>query len=47
VIGHQWTNIGIFICNRLIPLPPLVFLTKRECKLRGIDYKTELEKVIN
>lgn len=41
VIGHQWTNIVIFINGQLIPLPPIPFWSKNECKRRGEVYKTE------
>ena len=41
VIGHQWTNIVIFINGQLIPLPPIPFWSKNECKRRGEEYKTE------
>jgi hypothetical protein len=45
VLGHQWTNVGIFIAGQYIPLPPIAFYSKDECKRRGIHYKTEIEKV--
>jgi hypothetical protein len=41
VIGHQWTNIVLFINGQLIPLPPIAFLSKNECKRRKLEYQTE------
>lgn len=46
VIGHQWTNIGILINDQLVPLPPIAFYTREECKRRKIPYVTEHEKVV-
>ncbi len=45
VIGHQWTNIVIFINEQLIPLPPIPFWSKNECKRRKVDYKTEHDRL--
>lgn len=45
VIGHQWTNALIVIGNRTIPLPPIAFHTKKECRRLGVDYQTEHEKI--
>ena len=45
IVGHQWTNIGIMINNQFIPLPPIPFYTRKECKIRKISYETEHEKV--
>lgn len=41
VIGHQWTNILIVIGDKRIPLPPIPFYSKNECKRRKIEYQTE------
>lgn len=46
VIGHQWTNVVLTIGEEIIPLPPIPFLSKNECKKRGIAYRTEHELVI-
>lgn len=46
VIGNQWTNIVVTIGEDVVPLPPIPFLTKKECRKRGIPYKTEHEQVI-
>lgn len=43
VVGHQWTNIVVFINGQLIPLAPIAFLSKNECKRRGVPCKTEHE----
>lgn len=45
VVGHQWTNIVVYVNQRLIPLPPIAFLTKRECRKRGVKYQTEHEHI--
>jgi hypothetical protein len=46
VIGHQWTNVVLTLGEDIIPLPPIPFLTRSECKRRGISYRTEHEQVI-
>lgn len=43
VIGHQWTNIVLLIGEQTIPLPPIPFLSRKECKRRGVEYRTEHE----
>jgi hypothetical protein len=43
VIGHQWTNILIVVGNAVLPLPPIPFFSRNECKRRKIDYRTEHE----
>jgi hypothetical protein len=45
VIGHQWTNIVLFINDQLIPLPPIPFYSKRYCRLNKMQYKTENQRV--
>jgi hypothetical protein len=45
VIGHQWTNIILVIADRVIPLVPIAFYSKKECTRRGIKYKTEHERL--
>jgi hypothetical protein len=46
VIGHQWTNIVLFVNDVLIPLPPIAFYTRSYCKEHNLTYKTEHEHVI-
>jgi hypothetical protein len=46
VIGHQWTNIVLTFNDDVIPMPPIAFLTRNECKRQGINYRTEHEQVI-
>lgn len=41
VVGHQWTNIIIFIDGVTLPLAPIPFYTKGYCKKHGIRYKSE------
>ena len=41
VIGHQWTNITLYLNGQLVPLPPIAFFSKKECKRRNITYRTE------
>src|SRR5690606_6384546 len=43
VVGHQWTNLVLLIGDQTIPLPPIPFLSRSECKRRGIKYKTANE----
>lgn len=45
VIGHQWTNLVLVIAGEVVPLPPIPFLSKSECRRRGLMYKTEHEHV--
>ena len=47
VVGHQWTNIVLLIAGQVIRLPPIAFMTKAECKERGVTYKTEHDRVID
>jgi hypothetical protein len=46
VIGHQWTNIVLFINDTLIPLAPIVFYSRSYCRNHHLRYKTEHEHVI-
>jgi hypothetical protein len=45
VVGHQWTNIVLHINDKVIPLPPIAFYTKKYCKQNGIEYQTENTRV--
>ena len=45
VVGHQWTNIVLQINDKLIPLPPIAFYTKKYCRQNGIEYQTENTQV--
>jgi hypothetical protein len=45
ITGHQWTNIVILINGVVVPLPPIPFYTKDECKKRKIKYQTEIKKL--
>ena len=45
VVGHQWTNIVLQINDKVIPLAPIAFYTKKYCKRNGIEYQTENTKV--
>jgi hypothetical protein len=47
VIGHQWTNIVLIINQRLIPLPPIPFYSKKYCRQNDLAYKTENELVVD
>jgi hypothetical protein len=47
VVGHQWTNIVLYINGRVIPLPPIPFWSKNECKKRNVPYLTEHERIKN
>jgi len=45
VVGHQWTNIVLHINDKVIPLPPIPFYTKKYCKQNKIKYQTENTRV--
>jgi len=45
VVGHQWTNIVLHINDKVIPLPPIAFYTKKYCRQNGIEYQTENTQV--
>lgn len=45
VVGHQWTNFVLHINDKVIPLPPIPFYTKKYCKQNGIEYQTENTRV--
>jgi hypothetical protein len=45
-IGHQWTNIVLLMGDRIIPLPPIAFYSRKYCRERGIEYKTEHKRLI-
>lgn len=45
VFGHQWTNVGIYLAGQYVPLAPIPFYTRQECKRRGIAYVSENDKV--
>jgi hypothetical protein len=45
VVGHQWTNIVLHISDKVVPLPPIAFYTKKYCKQNGIEYQTENTRV--
>ena len=46
VIGHQWTNIVLFVNDIVIPLPPVPFHTRQYCRKNNLKYRTEHEKVV-
>ena len=46
VIGHQWTNIILFINGVIIPMPPIPFYSKSYCRKMKIKYKTEHERIV-
>lgn len=46
VIGHQWTNVVLFINDMIIPLPPIPYYTKKYCRENDLEYKTEHKAVI-
>ena len=45
VVGHQWTNIILHINDKVIPLPPIPFYTRKYCKQNKIGYQTENTRV--
>jgi len=46
VIGHQRTNIVLFINGFIIPLPPVPFYTKKYCRENKTEYGTEHERIV-
>jgi hypothetical protein len=46
VVGHQWTNIVLFVNDLLIPLNPIEFHTKAYCREHNLTYQTEHQKVV-
>jgi hypothetical protein len=45
-IGHQWTNVVLIINDKLIPLKPIPFYTKRYCREHNLKYQTENALVV-
>ncbi len=45
VVSHQWTNIVLHINDKVIPLPPIPFYTRKYCKQNKIKYQTENTRV--
>lgn len=46
VIGHQWTNIVLLINEKVVPLPPIAFYSRKYCRENKMVYKTENECVV-
>lgn len=46
VIGHQWTNVVLFINGVVIPLLPIPFYSKNYCKEKSIEYNTEHDHIV-
>jgi hypothetical protein len=46
-IGHQWTNIVLLVGDKIIPLPPIAFKSRKYCREKKIAYKTEHKRVID
>jgi hypothetical protein len=44
VIGHQWTNILLFLNGKIVPLPPVPFYTEKYCREKNITYKTSHQR---
>ena len=45
-IGHQWTNIVLFLNGKMVPLPPIPFYTKKYCREKNITYKTSHQRIV-
>lgn len=45
IVGHQWTNIILLLNGKVIPLPPIEFLTKKKCNSLNVPYQTEHDKI--
>jgi hypothetical protein len=46
-IGHQWTNIVLCMGDKIIPLPPIAFYSRKYCWEKKIEHRTEHERVID
>jgi hypothetical protein len=46
VIGHQWTNVVLVINDKIIPLAPIAFYTKKYCRKHKLKYQTENDAVV-
>lgn len=46
VIGHQWTNIVLLINEKVAPLAPIAFQSRKYCRENRVAYKTENECVV-
>jgi len=46
VIGHQWTNIVLLINEKMVPLPPIAFHSRKYCRKNKMVYRTENECVV-
>ncbi len=45
--GHRWTNVVVLIHGYLIPLAPIAYRSKNECKRLGVQHKSENELIAN
>jgi len=43
--GHKWTNCILYLNDQSIPLPPIKFLTKKQCEKLNLNHATEHNKV--
>ncbi len=46
-VGHQWTNIVLLMNGMIIPLPPIAFLSRKYCRQKNLEYKSEHKRVID
>lgn len=46
IVGHQWTNIVVYVGGILVPLPPIPFHTKKYCRANNILYQSEHAKIM-
>ena len=46
VIGHQWTNVVLFVDDIVIPLPPVPFHTRQYCRKNNLKNRTKHEKIV-
>lgn len=44
-IGHQWTNIALFLNGKTVPLPPIPFYTKKYCRENSMKYRTSHQRI--
>lgn len=46
-VGHQWTNIVLLMNGMIIPLPPIAFRSRKYCRQKNLEYKTEHKMVVD
>lgn len=45
-LGHQWTNVVLLVADFIVPLSPIPYYSKKYCQQKGLEYKTEHERIL-